>query len=62
MDFASILIIAGIVVLCAFPFLVRSFRSVDRRADDLEGRNPEVARAMREVRRDIDRGKGIYGP
>jgi len=39
-----------------------SFRSLDRHADDMEGRDPETARALRKARRDIDRRKGRYGP
>ena len=60
MDMVSILIIAGICLLCLLPVLFRSFRGFDKSAD--EGRNPEVARAIRDARHQIDRGKGRYGP
>ncbi|GAA4661682.1 hypothetical protein [Arthrobacter cryoconiti] len=62
MDIVSILIIAGIVLLCLLPVLFRSFRSFDKGADDIEARSPEVAKAIREARKQIDRGKGRYGP
>lgn len=62
MDIASILIIAGILALCLLPIIFRSFRSFDKSADDIEGRDPETARAIREARKNIDRGKGRYGP
>lgn len=62
MDIASILIIAGICILCLLPVVVRSFRRFDKSADDLEGQHPDVAKAIREARRNIDRGKGRYGP
>lgn len=61
MDLPSILIIAGIVFLCLLPVMFRAFRSFDRTADDLEGQDPEVAKAIRDARRDMDRGKGMYG-
>lgn len=62
MDLVSLLIVAGIIVLCLLPVVFGSFRSLDRHADDMEGRDPETARALRRARRDIDRGKGRYGP
>lgn len=62
MDIASILIIAGICTLCLLPVLFRSFRSFDKSANDVEGQNPDVAKAIRDARRDIDRGRGRYGP
>lgn len=62
MDIASILIIAGICILCLLPVLFRSFRSFDKSANDIEAQNPDVAKAIRDARRDIDRGKGRYGP
>ncbi len=62
MDIASILIIAGICILCLLPVVFRSFRSFDKTANDMEAQNPEVAKAIRDARRDIDRGKGRYGP
>ena len=62
MDLASILIVLAIIVLCALPFIFGSFRGLDRTADDLEFRDPQTARALRNARKDIDRGKGYYGP
>lgn len=62
MDIISILIILGIVVLCLLPVLFRSFRSFDKSAEDIEASNPDVARAIREARNQIDRGNGRYGP
>lgn len=62
MDIASILIIAGICFLCLLPVLFRSFRSLDKRANDLEKQNPDVAEALRKARRDIDSGRGRFGP
>ena len=60
MDILSILIIAGICILCLLPFVFGSFRGFDRRAKDIEGQNPEAARALREARQNIDRGRGRY--
>lgn len=62
MDIASVLIIAGICILCLLPVLFRSFRSFDKGANDIEAQHPDVAKAIREARRNIDRGKGRYGP
>lgn len=62
MDIASILTIAGIAILCLLPVLLRSFRSLDRLADDIEHQNPAAAKAIREARNQIDRGRGRYGP
>lgn len=62
MDIASILIIAGIGTLCLLPVLFRSFRSFDKTANDIEAQHPDVAKAIREARRNIDQGKGRYGP
>lgn len=62
MDLVSILIICAIVALCSLPFIFGAFRSLDRRADDLEGSDPEVAQALRDARKNIDRGKGYYDP
>lgn len=62
MDIASILIIAGICILCLLPVLFRSFRSFDKTANDLEKQNPDVAEAIRKARRDIDSGRGRFGP
>lgn len=62
MGIASILIIAGICILCLLPVLFRSFRSFDKSANDIEAQHPDVAKAIREARRNIDRGKGRYGP
>ncbi|MGH3653537.1 hypothetical protein [Glutamicibacter sp.] len=62
MDIASILIVCAIVVLCALPFIIGAFRGLDRRADDFEGSNPEISQALRDARKNIDRGKGYYDP
>lgn len=62
MDIVSGLIIAGICVLCVLPILFGSYRSFDKSAKDIEGRDPETALALRKARRDIDRGRGYYGP
>ena len=62
MDIVSIVIVAGIVILSLLPVLFRSFRSFFKTADDIEARNPDVARAIREARNQIDRAKGRYGP
>ena len=62
MDIASILIVSGIVILCLLPVLLRSFRGFDRRADDVEHENPDAADAIRKARKQIDQGKGWYGP
>lgn len=62
MDIVSILIIAGICILCLLPILFHSFRSFDKGADDIEAQNPDVARAIRDARQQIDRGRGRYGP
>ena len=62
MDIASILIIAGICILCLLPVLFRAFRSYDKTANDMEAQHPDVAKAIRDARRNIDRGKGRYGP
>ncbi|WP_449374473.1 hypothetical protein [Arthrobacter psychrolactophilus] len=62
MDIVSILIIAGIVILCLLPVVFRSFRSYDKSANDMEHQSPDVAQAIREARKNIDRGKGRYGP
>ena len=61
MDIVSILIIAGICILCLLPVVFRSFRSFDKCADDIEAQHPDVAKAIREARGNIDRGKGRYG-
>lgn len=58
MDFVSVLIILGIIVLCLLPFLFGAWRNIDRRANDIQGRDPDTARALREARKNIDRGKG----
>lgn len=47
MDIVSILIIAGIVILCLLPVLFRSFRRFDKTADNREARNSDVARDLR---------------
>lgn len=62
MDLVSILIIAAICLLCLLPVLFRAFRGFDKGADDVEGRNPEVARAIEDARRHIDRGRGRSRP
>ncbi|WP_347039564.1 hypothetical protein AAHB37_05470 [Glutamicibacter halophytocola] len=62
MDLASIFIVAALIVLCAFPFIIGAFRGLDRKADELESRDPETSKALRKAREDIDRGKGYYGP
>jgi len=61
-DLASIFIVAAVIVLCAFPFIIGAFRGLDRKADELENRDPQTAKALRQARKDIDRGKGYYGP
>ncbi|MHA7269097.1 hypothetical protein [Arthrobacter sp. HLT1-20] len=62
MDIASILIIAGICILCSLPVLFRSLRSFDKSANDIEAQNPDVAKGIRDARREIDKGKDISGP
>lgn len=62
MDIVSILIISGIVILCLLPFIFGAFMKFDKKAEELEGTDPETARALRDARRNIDRGRGIYGP
>lgn len=62
MDFASFVIVAVIILLCALPFVLGSFRGLDRKADELENVDPQTAQALRKAREDIDRGKGYYGP
>ncbi len=59
MDLLSILIIAGICILCGLPFLLGLFRTKDKKSNDIENQNPEVARALREARRNIDAGRGF---
>lgn len=61
MGFASIFIIAAIIVLCAFPLVIGAFRGLDRKADELENLDPQTSKALRKARKDIDRGKGYYG-
>ncbi|MFC8302479.1 hypothetical protein ACFUCV_02200 [Specibacter sp. NPDC057265] len=62
MDLLSLLIIAGICILCLLPVVFRSLRGLDRHADDIQGSDPETAEALRKARESIDRGKGWYGP
>jgi hypothetical protein len=62
MDIVSILIIAGICILCLLPVVFRSFRSFDKKADEMQAQNPDVAMAIRDARRNIDRARGRYGP
>jgi len=61
-DIVSILIVVGICILCLLPVLFRSFRSLDKTANDMEAEHPDVAKAIRDARRNIDRGRGRYGP
>ncbi|MDO5743469.1 MAG: hypothetical protein Q4P23_03290 [Micrococcaceae bacterium] len=61
MDPLSIVIIAGIVLLCVLPFMLGIFRSNDTKANDIQGQDPEVARALREASRNIDQGRGFRG-
>lgn len=62
MDPVSILIVCVLLMLCALPFAVGAMRSLDRRADDLEGSDPEISKALREARKNIDRGRGYEDP
>ena len=62
MDLVSVLVIVVVCLLCLLPLAFGSFRSFDGRANELEGQDPETANALRAARRDIDRGKGRYGP
>ena len=51
MDFASFVIVAVIILLCALPFVLGSFRGLDRKADELEDVDPQTAQApVRHVR------------
>ncbi|MDJ0313698.1 hypothetical protein [Arthrobacter sp. H35-D1] len=61
MDIVSILIIAGIIILCLLPVLFRSFRRFAKTADNSEARNSDVARDLREAQNQIDRGSRQYG-
>ncbi|GAB3620383.1 hypothetical protein GCM10027417_16440 [Glutamicibacter endophyticus] len=60
MDLASIIILISIIVLCALPICLGLYRSWDSKADRLEGSDPEVAQALRDMRRDIERGRDAY--
>ena len=63
MDWVSIIIIGLVVIVAvAIPWVIGSFRSLDRRAEDLEGTDRETAQALRDARKNIDRGRGLYGP
>ncbi len=61
MDIVSILIVAGIFILCLLPVLFRSSRIFDRSKDDIDVRDADVARELRESRDQIDRGSRHYG-
>lgn len=61
MDIVSILIVAGIVILCLLPVLFRSSRTVDKSKDDIEVRDADLARELRESRDQIDRRSRDYG-
>ncbi|MDQ0095206.1 hypothetical protein [Paeniglutamicibacter psychrophenolicus] len=60
MDMPSILIVAGILVLCLLSVGIGMRRTLDRRARDIQRTDPETARALREARRNIDQGRGLY--
>lgn len=60
MDLLSVVIIAGIAVLCLSSGLYVFRRSLDKRADEVQRNDPETARALREARRNIDQGRGLY--
>lgn len=60
MDMLSILVIAGIVLLCLLSVGIGMHRTLDKRAGDLQRTDPETARALRDARRNIDQGKGLY--
>ena len=59
MDMLSIVIIAGIVLICLLSTIFGLTRNLDKRARDIQGKDPETARALREARRNIDRGNGF---
>jgi hypothetical protein len=61
MDIVSILIVAGIVILCLVPLLFRSSRILDKSKDDIEVRDAGVARELRESRNQIDRRSRDFG-
>lgn len=61
MDIVSILIVAGIVILCLLPLLFRSSRILDKSKDDIEVRDADVARELRESRNQIVRHGRDYG-
>ncbi|GAA1868269.1 hypothetical protein GCM10009715_14230 [Paeniglutamicibacter psychrophenolicus] len=60
MDMPSILIVAGILVLCLLSVGIGMRRTLDKRAGDILRTDPETARALREARRNIDQGRGLY--
>lgn len=60
MDLLSVVIIAGIAVLCLSSGFYVFRRSLDKRADEVQRNDPETARALREARRNIDQGRGLY--
>lgn len=62
MDFIWIAVIGAVLVLGVIPVVFRVSGGLDRKADKLQGRDPEAARALREARRDIDRGHFYRGP
>ena len=62
MDLVSILIMSAVIALCALPFIVGAYRSLDRKATDFDHSDEQTAKALRDARTDIDRGKGYYGP
>lgn len=61
MDIVSILIVAGIVILCLLPLLFRPSRILCKSKDDVEIRDADVARELRESRNQIDRRSRDYG-
>ncbi|WP_454698511.1 hypothetical protein [Arthrobacter humicola] len=60
MDIAIIIIIVAAV--CGLGFLSGIFRGSDKRADALEHRNPDVAKALRDRQRNMDRGNDFFNP
>lgn len=62
MDIVTVLIIAGLVILCLLPLMSGLSKYFDRRANGVEGKDPETERALREVRRDINKGQGWNWP
>ncbi|MGY2746718.1 hypothetical protein ACQCSU_00920 [Pseudarthrobacter sp. O4] len=56
MDIGFIGIVAA--ALCGLGVLTAFFRNLERRADAMEHRNPDVAKALRDHQRRMDQGNG----